>query len=50
MEGYNPIALKENAALFDAALSRYLHEYEKAGIMPRHFADVDAFVGAYLKN
>lgn len=50
MEGYNPIALKENAALFDAALSRYLHEYEKTGIMPRHFADVDAFVGAYLKN
>lgn len=49
MDEYNPSDLGGNVAVYDEALSRYLVEYKKAGIIAKHYSDVDEFVQNYLK-
>ena len=46
---YDPEDLQKTAEGFDKILRQYLGEYEKAGMQPSRYADVDAFVSAYLK-
>ena len=48
MEHFDPDHLERNAAAFDAALNRYLKEYQKAGLQPKCFANADAFMEVYL--
>ncbi len=48
MEDFSAEDLEHNVAVFDNALEKYLSEYEKAGIKPKHFKDVDAFAEVYL--
>lgn len=48
MEQYDPLDLKQNAEVFDHALLKYLDEYKKIGIQPKHFDDVEAFTASYL--
>lgn len=48
MDNYNPADLAGNAENFDDALHKYLQEYKKAGICPKHYADVEEFIGSYL--
>lgn len=48
MAGFDAHDLAHNASAFDDVLARYLDEYRRAGIEPKHFADVDEFVRAYL--
>lgn len=48
MECFDPGDLRKNAEAFDAALERYLAIYQKAGMNPRRFSDVDAFLEEYL--
>ena len=43
MDKFNPENLEENVDVFDQALNKYLAEYEKAGICPRHFESVAEF-------
>ena len=50
MENFDPNYAARNLESFDTALSRYLQEYEKAGVQPRRFANVDAFLADYLKD
>lgn len=50
MARFDPHNTVSNAQAFDEALSKYLKEYEKAGIHPKHFANVDAFVFHYQKD
>ena len=47
MDKFNPQKLEENVDVFDQALNKYLAEYEKAGICPRHFENVTEFVENY---
>ncbi len=42
--------LKENADAFAQALNKYLAEYEKAGICPKHFENMTEFVENYNKK
>jgi hypothetical protein len=42
--------LKENADAFAQALNKYLAEYEKAGIYPKHFENMTEFVEDYNKK
>ena len=41
---------EKNADGFDRILQQYLGEYEKAGLRPARYADVDEFVAAYMRN
>lgn len=50
MDKFNPKNLEENAGVFDKALSNYLAEYEKVGICPKHFGNVEEFVEDYYKE
>ena len=50
MAAFDPCDTKKNAAAFDAVLCQYLEEYRKAGIRPRHFDDVDAYLVEYLQE
>lgn len=50
MDKFNSHKLEENVDVFDQALNMYLAEYEKAGICPRHFENVTAFVEDYNKK
>ena len=50
MDYFDPRHPEKNAAVFDTALERYLEEYQKAGIQPKCFADVDAFLAKYLET
>lgn len=50
MEYFDPDNIRSNAQAFDNALSKHLKEYEKAGIQPKHFANVDAFVSQYQRD
>ena len=43
MDKFNPENLEENADVFDQALDKYLAEYEKAGICPKHFESMTEF-------
>ena len=49
LAAYDPANLRKTAAGFDELLRRYLREYEKAGMEAERYADIDAFIAAYLK-
>jgi predicted nucleotidyltransferase len=49
LSAYDPGDLRKTADGFDRILRQYLNEYEKAGLRPARYADVDEFVAAYLK-
>jgi len=44
---YDPQDLHKTARAYDGILREYLKEYEKAGIQPRHYPDIDAFALDY---
>ena len=44
---YDPGDLRKTADGFNRILQQYLSEYEKAGLQPVRYADVDAFVSSY---
>ncbi len=48
MVGFDPCDLRRNAEAFDRVLAEYLDEYRRAGIQPRRFADVEAFLADYV--
>ncbi len=50
MDKFNPKNLEENVGVFDQALNKYLAEYEKAGICPRHFKSMTEFAEDYNKE
>jgi len=50
MAEFDPADTGKNAAAFDSMLCRYLEEYRKAGILPKHYADVDACLADYLSE
>ncbi len=50
LSAYDPDDLRKTADGFDRLLRQYLREYEKAGLRPARYADVDAFISAYLKS
>ncbi len=50
MEDFSAESLGHNVTIFDNALEKYLEEYEKVGIKPKHFKDADAFAEAYLSS
>ncbi len=49
LSAYDPGDLRKTADGFDRILRQYLGEYEKAGLRPARYADVDGFVSAYLE-
>ena len=49
MADFDPQDLTGNAARFDAALSRYLENYRRAGMQARRYACIDDWVAAYLQ-
>ena len=49
LSAYDPGDLRKTADGFDRILQQYLGEYEKAGMRPAGYANVDAFAEAYLK-
>ena len=50
MDKFNPKNLEENVDVFDQALNKYLAEYEKVGICPKHFESMTEFVEDYEKR
>ena len=50
MDKFSPKNLEENVDVFDQALNKYLAEYEKVGIRPRHFESMTDFAGDYNKE
>lgn len=50
LQQYSPSDLKHNVEVYDEALSRYLLEYEKAGITAKHYANAEAFAQAYAER
>ena len=48
-ESFDPKDLYKNAENFDKALNIYLKEYEKIGMKPNVYKNVDSFVKNYLK-
>lgn len=50
MDKFNPKKLEENVDVFDQALNKYLAEYEKVGICPKHFESVTEFAEDYNKK
>jgi len=49
MAGFDPDDLAISALAFDKTLEEYRDLCEEAGVTPRRFANVDEFVGDYLK-
>ena len=49
-DGYDPNDLQKTAQAFDGFLKEYLKEYQKAGIEPNRFKDIDSFVKNYLEK
>lgn len=47
---YDPRDLHKTARAYDDILTEYLKEYQKAGIQPKHYDDIDAFVRDYEMN
>lgn len=47
---FDPCHTQKNAEVFDEALRRYLENYRQAGMQPRQFANIDAFLAAYLQQ
>ena len=50
MAFFDPRHLKNNLIAYDNMLQRYLEFYRKAGITPRYFTDIDAFLTSYLND
>ncbi len=50
LSAYDPGDLRKTADGFDRILQQYLSEYEKAGLRPARYADVDEFAAEYLKS
>lgn len=50
LAGYDAQDLSKTANAYDDILEKYRKEYEKAGIPVKQYADIDAFVLAYLNN
>ncbi len=50
MDKFIPKNLEENVDVFNQALNKYLAEYEKVGIRPRHFESMTDFAGDYNKE
>ena len=50
MDKFNPKNLEENVDAFDQALNKYLAEYEKVGICPKHFESMTEYVEDYNKE
>ncbi len=48
MDQYNPNNLMQNIHVYDIALEKYKKTYDRAGISPKHFANVDEFTKYYL--
>ncbi len=42
--------LEENVDAFNQALNKYLAEYEKVGICPKHFESITEFLESYNKE
>lgn len=49
-DGYDPNDLQKTAQAFDGFLKEYLKEYQKAGIEPNRFRDIDSFAKNYLEK
>ena len=47
---YDPGDLQKTADGFDRILEQYLGEYEKTGLQPARYTDIDAFVLSYLNT
>ena len=50
MDKFNSQKLEENVDVFVQALNKYLAEYEKAGICPRHFENVTEFAADFMSK
>ena len=50
MDKFEPDDLDSNTAVFNKALSRFLAEYEKAGICPKRYANAQKFAEDYCKE
>ena len=50
MEHFDPRRTEKNLDVFDSALRSYLEEYQKAGMQPKRFANVDAFLAQYFET
>lgn len=50
MDKFSPKNLEENVGVFDQALNKYLAEYEKVGIRPKHFESITEFIESYNKE
>ena len=50
MDKFNPKNLEENVDVFNQALNKYLAEYEKVGICPKHFENMTEFAKVYNKE
>ena len=50
MDKFNAKSLEENVDVFNQVLNKYLAEYEKAGIRPRHFESMTDFAEDYNKE
>lgn len=47
MDGFDPRDLQKNGETFDRILAQYREEYQKAGMEPKIFPNVDAFLAQY---
>ena len=50
MDKFNPKNLRVNVDVFEQALNKYLAEYEKVGICPKHFENMTEFAEDYNKE
>lgn len=50
MDKFNPKNLEENVDVFIQALNKYLAEYEKVGICPKHFESMTEYAEDYNKE
>lgn len=49
MDKFDPDNLSDNTKVFDDALEKYRYEYERLGIEPRCFKNIDEFIKVYLE-
>ena len=50
MDKFSPKNLEENVDVFNQALNKYLAEYEKVGIYPKHFESMTEYAEDYNKE
>ena len=48
MDKFDPQNLENNVCVFDKAMSNYLTEYEKVGMRPKHYGNVEEFEKDYF--